>query len=152
MKNTSPSPLAWRRPASLASSSSSFRSPFRSYVSLWEWPLLRPGAKFLGLGNYARLLQTPDFWHALRVTLLYAAGVVGLGTPLALMLALALHQVRRGQALYRTAIFLPVAITTVVAAIFWRWLYQPYAGPLALLWQVLGWRPIAWLNDVALPR
>ncbi|MFZ1474506.1 MAG: sugar ABC transporter permease, partial [Anaerolineae bacterium] len=121
------------------------------YVSLWEWPLLRPGREFLGLGNYARLLQTPDFWHALRVTLLYAAGVVGLGTPLALLLALALHQVRRGQTLYRTAIFLPVAITTVVAAIFWRWLYQPYAGPLALLWQVLGWRPIAWLNDVALP-
>ena len=39
------------------------------YVSLWEWPLLRPGRAFLGLGNYARLLQTPDFWRALRVTL-----------------------------------------------------------------------------------
>ena len=119
------------------------------YVSLWEWPLLRPGREFLGLGNYARLLQTPDFWRALRVTLLYAAGVVGLGTPLALLLALALHQVRRGQALFRAAFYLPVAITTVVAAIFWRWLYQLDAGPLALLWQTLGLRPIAWLSDPA---
>ena len=117
------------------------------YVSLWEWPLLRPGREFLGLGNYARLAQTPEFWRALRVTILYAVGVVALGTPLALGLALLLHQVRRGQTLYRTAIFLPVAITTVVAAIFWRWLYQPYVGPLALLWQAFGWRPIAWLTD-----
>ena len=117
------------------------------YVSLWEWPLLRPGREFLGLGNYARLLHSPEFWHALRVTILYAVGVVSLGTPLALGLALLLHQVRRGQAVYRTALFLPVAITTVAAAIFWRWLYQPYAGPLALIWQTLGWRPIAWLTD-----
>ena len=123
------------------------------YVSLWDWPLLRPSRAFLGLGNYARLLRTPDFWRALRVTLLYAVGVVAVGTPLALGLALLLHQARRGQVLYRTAIFLPVAITTVVAAIFWRWLYQPYVGPLALLWQALGWRPIAWLTDAgwALP-
>ncbi len=119
------------------------------YVSLWDWPLLRPDRSFLGLGNYLRLLQSPDFWQALHVTLLYAVGVVGLGTPLALGLALALCQVRCGQALYRHALFAPAAIVTVAAAIFWRWLYQPFDSPLTALWRLLGLRPIAWLDDPA---
>jgi multiple sugar transport system permease protein len=118
-----------------------------AYVSLWDWPLLRPGRTFIGLGNYARLLQSPDFWQALGVTVAYALGTVGLGLPLALGLALLLNAVGRGRNFYRTSLFLPTVVAAAIAAIFWRWFYQPYTGPLGALLRLVGLPPVAWLDD-----
>jgi multiple sugar transport system permease protein len=122
---------------------------FSLYLSLWDWPLLGHQQQFVGLGNWKRLLGDREFWAALRVTALYALGSVPSGAALALLLALALSRRLRANVFYRLAFFLPVVLSTVVAALFWEWALQPQLGPVNQLLRALGLPGPGWLTDPA---
>jgi len=122
---------------------------FSLYLSLWDWPLLGHQQQFVGLGNWKRLLGDREFWAALRVTALYALGSVPSGAALALLLALALSRRLRANVFYRLAFFLPVVLSTVVAALFWEWALQPQLGPINQLLRALGLPGPGWLTDPA---
>src|SRR4030095_12745706 len=96
-------------------------------ISFLEWNLLTP-PKWLGVGNYVKLVYDPDFWHSLRGTFYYMAGSVPLGIVIALALALALNQKIGGIGLYRTVYFIPVVSSMVAVALMWRWMYNPTSG------------------------
>jgi multiple sugar transport system permease protein len=120
---------------------------FSFFLSLWDWPLIGSGRQFVGLGNWARLWGDREFWAALKVTALYALGGVPSGAALALALALALNRRMRGATLYRLAFFLPVVLSTVVAALFWEWAFQPQLGPVNRGLRALGLPGPGWLSD-----
>jgi multiple sugar transport system permease protein len=107
-----------------------------------------PGAvRFVGADNYVRLLRDPQFWQALRTTLVY----VGLGTPLALGAALggALlldARVARARAFFRTVFFAPVVTTLVAAAVVWHYLYHPRYGLFNHVLGLVGLPPVDWLG------
>lgn len=126
---------------------------FSLYLSLWDWPLIGSQRHFAGLDNWERLWGDREFWAALKVTGLYALGSVPTGAALSLALALALNQRLRGAAFYRLAFFLPVVLSTVVAALFWEWALQPQLGPVNRVLRALGLPGPGWLTDVtwALP-
>jgi multiple sugar transport system permease protein len=103
--------------------------------------------RFVGFGNYRRLLHDPLFWQALRTTLAY----VGLGVPLNLIAALggALllnSKLARFRGLLRTIFFAPVVTTLVAAAVVWHYLYHPRYGLFNHLLGVFGVPPIDWLG------
>jgi multiple sugar transport system permease protein len=103
--------------------------------------------RFVGLGNYARLLRDPLFWQALRTTMVY----VGLGVPLTLTAALggALlvdSRLARARGLFRTVFFAPVVTTLVAVAVVWRYLYHPRFGLFNYLLGLVGVPPIDWLG------
>jgi multiple sugar transport system permease protein len=105
-------------------------------------------ARFVGLANYVRLLQTHDFWIALRNTLYFAlvGGPLTIATALAAALLLN-NKLVRFRSFFRTVFFAPFVTTLVAVAIVWRYLYHPQYG---LLNYVLGWfgvHPIDWLGD-----
>jgi multiple sugar transport system permease protein len=108
-----------------------------------------PGAaRWVGAGNYASLLGDPNFWRALRNTLL----LVGLGVPATLVLALGgallVHsRLARLRGLWRTAFFAPVVTTLVAVSVVWRYLYHPRYGLLDQLLVRLGLPAIDWLGD-----
>ncbi len=108
-----------------------------------------PGAaRWVGAGNYASLLADPNFWRALRNTLL----LVGLGVPATLVLALGgallVHsRLARLRGLWRTAFFAPVVTTLVAVSVVWRYLYHPRYGLLDQLLLSLGLPAIDWLGD-----
>lgn len=120
---------------------------FSLYLSLWDWPLLGHQQRFVGLGNWIRLLGDQEFWASLKVTALYALGSVPGGAALALLLALALSRPLRANVFYRLAFFLPVVLSTVVAALFWEWALQPQLGPVNQLLRGLGVPGPGWLTD-----
>jgi len=120
---------------------------FSLYLSLWDWPLLGHQQRFVGLGNWIRLLGDREFWASLKVTALYALGSVPGGAALALLLALALSRRLRANVFYRLAFFLPVVLSTVVAALFWEWALQPQLGPVNQLLRGLGVPGPGWLTD-----
>jgi multiple sugar transport system permease protein len=120
---------------------------FSLYLSLWNWPLLGDQRHFISLGNWTRLLSDGEFWSALRVTLLYTLGSVFITAALALILALALNRPLRGSSLYRLAFFIPVALSTVVAALFWEWALQPQLGPINRILRQTGLHGPGWLTD-----
>jgi ABC-type sugar transport system permease subunit len=83
---------------------------------------------FTGLGNYAELLADPRFWTSLWHTIIFTVGTVSLELGLGLVLALALHRAYRGRGLVRTAVLLPWAIPTVVAALLWGFMFDSQSG------------------------
>jgi len=104
--------------------------------------------RFVGLGNYARLVRDPVFWQAVRTTLVY----VVLGVPLTLGLSLggALlldSRLARARGVLRTIYFAPVVTTLVAVAVVWRYLYHPRAGLLNYALGAIGVGPIDWLGD-----
>ena len=104
--------------------------------------------RFVGLANYARLLQEPLFGKALANTALF----VFVGAPLSLAVslgaALLLHaKVARWQALFRTALFAPVVTTVVAVAVIWRYVLHTRYGFLNYALGALGVEPVDWLGD-----
>jgi ABC-type sugar transport system permease subunit len=111
--------------------------------------LLGTRRAFIGLDNWGRLLGDWEFWAALRVTAVYTLASVSITSALALLLALALHRPLRAGSLYRLAFFLPVVLSTVVAALFWGWALQPQLGIVNRGLRALGLPSPGWLADPA---
>jgi len=86
------------------------------------------GRPFVGAGNYLEILGDGRFWQGLLHTLLFVVASVGLELALGLVLALAMNRAFRGRGLVRAAVLVPWAIPTVVAALLWRFLFDPQSG------------------------
>ena len=103
-------------------------------LSLQRFDLRFPDdAGFVGLANYATVLASPYWWRALRVTLLVTAVSVAIELVLGLALALVMHRTPWGRGAVRTAVLVPYAIVTVVAAFGWLYAWTPGVGYLAAL-------------------
>ena len=61
--------------------------------------------RFVGLGNYARLIHDPVFWQSIGNTILVTLMIVPPLTAIALALALALNRATRGAAVLRGMFF-----------------------------------------------
>ena len=104
--------------------------------------------RFVGLGNYVRLLQTPLFWQALGNTLYFV--VVGVPVSIGLSLGAALlldSRFARWQGLFRTTLFAPVVTTVVAVAVIWRYLLHTRYGLVNQALGAIGITPVDWLGD-----
>jgi raffinose/stachyose/melibiose transport system permease protein len=90
------------------------------------------------------------FGHSLILLLFYAVLPLLIGLLLAGLLARARV---RGQALFRTILFLPQVIAMVVVAVMWRMIYDPENGALNKILEAFGISGKSWLGDfnLALP-
>lgn len=105
--------------------------------------------RFVGFGNYLRLIQDPLFWIALRNTLYFVliGGPLSIGVSLGAALLLNSKLVRF-KGVFRSALFIPVVTTLVAVAVVWRYLYHPRYGLLNYgLGLIGGVGPIDWLGD-----
>lgn len=113
--------------------------------------------RFVGLENYARLLEDEAFRRALLNNAVFALVVVPTQTALALALALMLNLNLRGRAVYRALFFMPVVFPMALIAVVWQLIYAE--GDAGLMNGFLGMisfgtvEPQAWLRDprLALP-
>jgi len=104
--------------------------------------------RFVGLQNYARLLETPLFWQAFGNTLYFVVIGVPLSVGTSLGLALLLHsRLVRLRGLFRTALFAPVVTTLVAVAVIWRYLFNTQYGLINYALGGLGIERIDWLGD-----
>ena len=102
--------------------------------------------RFVGIGNYLKLLQTPLFWQALGNTLYFVVAGVPLSIAASLGAALLLHsRLARFKPFFRTALFAPVVTTLVAVAVIWRYLLNTRYGLLNYALGGLGIDPIDWL-------
>lgn len=96
-------------------------------LSLESQPIGGEG-HFIGLDNYAALLQDRIWWLSLKNTLLYTIFGVGLKTVVGLVFALILHQKLKGRTFLRALLFVPWSVPIVVDAFVWRWIYSDLNG------------------------
>ncbi|MGQ4809928.1 Trehalose transport system permease protein SugA [Candidatus Entotheonellaceae bacterium PAL068K] len=92
------------------------------FLSLHDKMIGLPG-RFIGLANYAELFQSSVFWKTAGNTFVYTGVSVCVKALLGLTMALILNQERRGNHLFRTFLFLPWAIPTIISALNWKWIY-----------------------------
>jgi len=120
------------------------------FVSLLKWNMIDPVRPFVGIGNYAQLLQDETFITALGNTTYFAVVSVFLTIPLALIFAVLLNRKLTGMSWYRTAFFVPHVTSLAAAAMVWHWLYHPdQFGLLNYLIDKVGVPPQRWLLDPA---
>jgi multiple sugar transport system permease protein len=104
--------------------------------------------RFVGLGNYVRLLHDAVFWKALGNTFVYVLAGGPLSVALSLGAALLVSsKLVRFKGLFRTVYFAPVVTTLVAVAVVWRYLYHPRVGLLNQALGALGVPPVDWLGD-----
>lgn len=119
------------------------------WYSLWTWNGFST-ATWAGLSNYTSLLTDEDlrtaFGHAGILVIFYAVLPVSIGL---LLTALLSRSVRlRGVGVFRTLLFLPQVIASVVVASTWVAIYSPNGLANQLLRAVgLGSLTRAWLGD-----
>ena len=115
-----------------------------AYISFCDYPLLQPPV-YVGMDNYQELVRDPIFHKVLANTLIYAALAVPLGTVLSVVLASLLNQRARGQAFYRTCIFVPTVVPIVATAVVWLWMLNPQFGLINHGLGLLGIEGPTWL-------
>jgi multiple sugar transport system permease protein len=106
-------------------------------------------SQFIGLDNYYELFGDPKFIQVIRNTLVYTLCAVAIKFALGLSMALVLGQDRRLDYVWRTILFVPWAVPTIVAALSFRWIYDDFSGLLNnFLITIFGMEDvISWLGD-----
>ena len=102
------------------------------FLSLERYNLEYPQfIKFIGFSNYAAVLSSPYWWHALEVTVIITIFSVSLSLVLGMLLALVMHRTLFGRGTVRTSALIPYGIVTVAAAYGWQYAWTPSQGYLS---------------------
>lgn len=120
---------------------------FSLYMSAQKWDMFTP-AKFVGLANFGHLFTTdPLFLIAVRNTVIYTLGTVLPTVLISLVVAGVLNRKIKGIGIFRTIVFLPLAISSVVMAVIWQFVFNTDNGALNIMLSWIGIGPIPWLVD-----
>lgn len=122
---------------------------WNAIVSLSDWKGLRPSYNIVGLSQYAYLSHDPVFWTSLENNLLLISLFVPGSLFLGLFLAILLDAKVRAENTFRTIYLLPFALSFVITAALWAWMYNPSIGVINTLFEKigLGFLKSGWTTD-----
>ena len=120
---------------------------FQSFwLSLYDWDGLSPNKKFIGLSNYAALLQDEQFWTSLKNNV-YWLVLFLLGPVIGLAIAIFLNQKVRAMRIVKSLFFFPFVLSGVVIGLVFSWFYEPSHGLLNTILGIFGFPSISPLSD-----
>jgi multiple sugar transport system permease protein len=120
---------------------------FSLYMSFQRWDVFNP-PKFVGLKNFRELFTSdPLFLIAIRNTAIFTLGTVVPTVLISLVVAGVLNQKVKGIGIVRTIVFLPLAISSVVMAVVWQFVFNTDNGLLNIMLGWIGVGPIPWLVE-----
>ena len=99
---------------------------------------------WVGLANYASVLGDPYFWTATLNTAIVVNAVVFGEFLLALAIAMLFAGWIPLRRLMIALVLAPYAISEVVSVVIWKFMMEPYAGPVTLALKALGLPPLDW--------
>lgn len=107
--------------------------------------------QWVGIENYVNILGDTGFWKHFGITGTYALMSVALQTAIGFALALLLRSKFPGSGIITTMILVPMMLSPIVVAVFWRLIFNPSYG---ILNPLLGFTNIntspEWLGDPVL--
>jgi ABC-type sugar transport system permease subunit len=114
---------------------------FPVFYSLWI--SFRSGTgigemNFVGMANYAKLINDDVFWLSLKHTLIWIVLTVLVTMTVSLLLAVLLNQKFVGRTFFRAFFYFPSVISAIAVAIIWRWIYNPQIGFINQFAKALG--------------
>lgn len=102
--------------------------------------------RFVGLDNYAAVLESVAFRMAAKNTLLFTLFCIPLLVVISLLLALALNALRERRGLFKTSFLIPMAIPVASIVLLWRAFFHEN-GLLNNLLVHFGAAPVDWMNS-----
>jgi multiple sugar transport system permease protein len=120
------------------------------FLSFTNYSVINPDVapEWVGIQNYQNILSDERFWHHFAITGRYALISVALQTLIGFGLALLLRQKFKGSGLVTTLLLVPMMLSPIVVATFWKLIFNPSTGIFNYL---LGYTNIntspQWLGD-----
>ena len=120
------------------------------YLSLFSIYTPTMEGEWVGLDNYRRLLASGEFWRSLLNNVIWTTGTLALQLIFGILVALMLHRNLVFRPLARSLVLFPYFLSTVVAVLVWRWLFNDLYGVLnhLLMWAGVVDMPVDWLGTM----
>jgi multiple sugar transport system permease protein len=120
---------------------------YLSFFSIYT-PTLK--GEWIGLENYRVMLTSGEFWSGLATTIIWTVGTLTLQVVVGVAMALLLNLNFYFRALARSLVLFPYFVSTVVAVLVWRWMFNDVYGILnrAIVASGLAAMPLDWLGSM----
>jgi sn-glycerol 3-phosphate transport system permease protein len=115
--------------------------------SLFSTPKGSRPAVWVGLENYALMVDDPVFWKAATNNLWFALATIPMSIGLALVMALWVNERMAGRGFLRMAYFTPTILPMIAVANIWLFFYTPSYGLLEQITGFFGLPSHNWLGD-----
>lgn len=115
--------------------------------SIYNFDMMGNNLKFMGLGNYTKLLQDNRFWNALINTFYFTGGTVPLLLITALLLAVAVNAKTRLNTVLKSVFFIPAICSMTIISIVWSFMLDKDIGIISYYLSLVGINSIAFLKD-----
>jgi sn-glycerol 3-phosphate transport system permease protein len=93
---------------------------------------------FVGLENFAEVLEDPNYLGAAYNTVIFSSAVAFSALAVALFLAVQADKAIRGANLYKTLLIWPYAVAPAIAAVLWLFMFHPQIGLFGRLLNGIG--------------
>jgi multiple sugar transport system permease protein len=105
-------------------------------------------AHFIGFDNYREIFSDPIYWKVLKNTFVYFTTDVFFKLIFGMIFALTVNQPFFGRSIVRVLFLVPWAISGMVAALTWKWMYNDTFGIINKVLLDIGLIdvPVAWLS------
>ena len=119
-------------------------------IGFTNWNLIRDDYQYVGLKNWAWLLQgsgTKYLQSSLWVTTIYTAGEIVITLGGGIILALLFNKMSRGFSVMRAVVFMPRYVAMSSAAVIFLWLLNTHNGIFNYFLELMGFTRINWLGQ-----
>ena len=114
-------------------------------MSFQSGPLIN--LQWTGVSNYQYIFTDPEFWRALKNTLLYAVIAVPSALVISIFLAWTIFSKIRHQSFFETMFFMPYVTSTIAIGIVFRYIFNGDYGMLNFLLRLIHFPAPNWLDD-----
>ncbi len=115
--------------------------------SLMSTPRAGRAAVFVGLENYAVMLDDPTFWKSLINNFWFALVTIPVSIALSIAMALWVNDKIAGRQFLRMSYFLPTVLPMIAVANIWIFFYTPGYGLINQVLHLFGVSSQNWLGD-----
>lgn len=115
--------------------------------SLMSTPRAGRAAVFVGLENYAVMIDDPTFWKSLLNNFWFAVVTIPISIALSIGMALWVNDKIAGRQFLRLSYFLPTVLPMIAVANIWIFFYTPGYGLINQVIQLFGGHGQNWLGD-----
>lgn len=116
-------------------------------IAFTDYELGAPALRYVGLANFAELLEDRGFLTSFRNTAFFVAVTTPASIIGGLGLALLIESGTRGRAFFRAVFFLPVVSLMVAMATAFQYMFHPTIGPVNAALRALGIVGPNWLGS-----
>ena len=115
-------------------------------LSFTNWKLAFRNIQFIGFSNYIEIFSNPDFWSAVKITIIFSGLALLIEMLVGFLIGWLLSVDLKGQAFFRSIILIPLMIAPVLSALMWK-LMLPQHGVINYLLSLIGIEGASWLSN-----